>query len=381
MTTVDVGAGTGYFQDPYPIHAITSNSTSGLPTFSGTTQQLLNCAGQIQPACFTPTSVNVDKSLIQPQVEATGSAINNLEGLNIYQDSSGAWQMAVTAHLTHPNVNPWNVILHAHPTSLVTGGVPTDWQLDTVLVGDLGTCAANNSCPADNYDGKYVEDGGVLYLTYNKQLVKGQDGVVALAMTSAIQPAGSAAVPLLGPETSNGGYNSELADGPDQPSTVKLIETGNITKINGKYVMAYSDGTFNRSDYKSGIAWSDTFLPTAGTYYKRVQKVDTAGVWGPANHAEVAYLLQSQKAQWPNYVASQVLAPGVPAIISDKSGNYYLTFAGYDPSDAPTDTNQLYKGTHRRPYYVRLNVQVPANTKVSDTDPQDLASWISLATG
>ena len=40
----------------------------------------------------------------------------------------------------------------------------------------------------------------------------------------------------------------------------KLVETGNIRKINGKYVMAYSVGAFNRTTYKLALAWSDTFL-------------------------------------------------------------------------------------------------------------------------
>jgi len=41
-----------------------------------------------------------------------------------------------------------------------------------------------------------------------------------------------------------------------------------------------------------------------------------------------------------------VLAPGVPAIISDASGNYYLSFAGYDPSDTGTTVSGgAYKGS------------------------------------
>jgi hypothetical protein len=374
MTSVNVSAGTGYFQDPYPIHTIASSTTPGLPTFSGTTQQLLSCSGQLQPACFTSTKVTMDAGTFTAQTQAAGSSINNFEGLNIYQDSSGAWQMAVTAHLTNSSSNGWNVILHASPKS-TSSGIPTAWIADALLVGSLGTP------DTDDYDGKYFEDSGTLYLTYNKNVGKDQDGVVAQAMVSASVPATSDPVPLLGPETSNGGYNSEYADGLNSSSSVKLIETGNITKIDGKYVMTYSAGTYNRPDYKAGIAWSDTFLPQSGTYYQRVQKVDTAGVWGQPGHAEVQYLLQSQIAQWPNYIASQVLAPGVPAIITDANGNYYLSFAGYDPSDAPINTSGLYEGPHRRPYYIKLQVQIPSGATVSGTSPQDLVNWVQPVTG
>jgi hypothetical protein len=372
MTTVSVTAGTGYFQDPYPIHTIATNDAT-LPTFAGTTKQLLSCSGQLQATCFTPTPVALDPGPFTQQTATAGSSINNFENLNIYQDSTGAWQMAVTAHLTN-TASAWNVILHAHPMGTPLG-LPTSWQADTLLVGFL------NKPDTDDYDGKYFEDSGVMYLIYNKNVGTNQDGVVAQAMISASQLATSVPVPLLGPETSDGGYNSEYADGLDPVSPVKLIETGNITKIQGKYVMTYSDGTYNRPDYKSGIAWSDTFLPASGSYYQRVLKTDTAGVWGQPNHAEVQYLLQSQIVQWPNYVADQVLAPGVPSIVSDTTGNYYLVFAGYDPSDAPTNASGLYEGPHRRPYYTKLQVQIPAGATISGTSPQTLTNWVQPVTG
>ena len=309
------------------------------------------------------------------------SKIDNLENLNIYQDSTGAWQMAVTAHLSSTpaamkQLTPWNVIFHASPTSSGTG-VPTSWVLDAVLVGQLDVSAR------ENYDGKYFEDSGTLYLLYSATLVQGlETGIVAQPMISAamIDPHASL-ITLLGPETSDGGYNSEYFN--SNSTTVpklKLIETGNVTKIQGKYVMTYSDGSYNLPDYKSGIAWSDTFLPKSGTYYTRVQKIDTAGVWGQTNHAEVQYLLQAQMPQWPNYVGDQVLAPGVPAIVNDASGNYYLTFAGYDPSDAPSDASGDYPGPKRRPYYIKLQIQIPSGTSVGATSPQALTSWIQPLT-
>jgi len=376
MTTVNVSSATGYFQDPYPIHTLASATTPGLPTFSGTTKQLLSCSGNLQPGCFSGAAVTLDSAAFARQVQNAGSSLVTVEGLNIYQDSTGTWQMAATAVLKNPKfANPWNVIVHCHPTTVPAAGIPTAWIEDTLLIGSL------NTFDYDDYDAKYFEDSGKLYLTYNKQLVLGQDAVVAQGMASATATDGTATITLLGPETANGGYNSEYSEGLNPSSNVKLIETGNIRKIQGKYVMTYSDGAFNRPDYKCGIAWSDTFLPAAGTYYTRVQKTDTAGVWGQPGHAEVQYLLQSQISQWPNYVRSQVLAPGVPAIITDARGNYYLSFAGYDPSDAPTDSSGLYLGTHRRPYYIKLQVQIPPGSTISGTTPQDLVNWIQPSTG
>ena len=365
MTSVNVGSNTGYFQDPYPIHTLQLGSNPGLPTFSGTNEQTISCAGEIKPECFTPASISLNPGPFTEQTAIAGSTINNFENLNIYQDNAGGWQMAVTAHLTKSGVTAWNVILHARPTN-ASSAIPTAWIADTLLIGSLDTSAS------DNYDGKYFEDSGILYLIYNKKIGADQDGVVAQPMNSAMEIAPASPTPLLGPEIGEGGYNSELAYGLNQSNPAKLVETGNITKINGKYVMTYSAGTYNRSDYKTGIAYSDTFLPAAGTYYGRVQRLNSNGVWGQANHAEILYILQSQLPEWPNYVADQVLAPGVPSIVQDHNGVYYLTFAGYDPHDAPLNDKGLFNGAHRRPYYIKLDVKISSTGTVSDAS---LRNW------
>lgn len=372
MTSVDATSGTGYFQDPYPIHTSRSDGNPELPTFSGTNKQTLSCVGSVGPKCFMASPISLDTEMLAQQTAAAGSTIRALENLNVYQDSTGKWQMAFTAHLTAPGLIGWNIILHAHPT-IATAELPRSWVADTLLVGSLSASAPNN------YDGKYFEDAGTMYLIYNKKVGPYQDGVVAQAMTSPTQPALSSPVPLLGPETTNGGYSSEFANGLNQTDAVKLIETGNLTKINGKYIMTYSTGTFNQIGYKAGIAYSDTFLPRTGSYYRRVNKIDTDGVWGRANHEEVLYLLQSQLPKWANYVADQVLAPGVPAIVRDHDGVYYLTFAGYDPQDAPRNASGLFDGSHRRPYYIKLNVQMPSGGTVAGASPQELAAWVRPA--
>jgi hypothetical protein len=378
MTTVVQGAApTGYFSDPYPIHTLAQTGASTVPSFSGTTKALLNCPGTVQPDCFTATADSIDPGPFAQQATAVGSSIKGYENLNMFQDSTGTWQMAVTALMNRPTATgtvTWSVIMHAYPTG-TAAGVPTAWVADTLLVGSLDTPAAAN------YDGKYFEDGGVLYLVYSMKLATNQDGIVAQAMQSATQPASSQPVPLLGPETADGGYNSELFEGLNQSNPLKLLETGNISVVQGKYVMAYSTGRYDESDYKAGLAWSDTFLPPTGSYYKRPQKIDTAGVWGQPNHAEVPYLLQSQEPEWPNYVADQVLAPGVPSVVSDTGGNYFLFFAGYAPSDAPIlSSTGGYDGTHRRPFFINLQVAIPSGSTVAAATPEQLATWIQPAT-
>jgi hypothetical protein len=378
MTSFASNAADGYFSDPYPIQTTTPLGTSTVPAFSGTTKKLLNCPGALQAGCFTATADSLDASAFATQTAAAGTSISGFENLNIYQDSSGAWQMAVTARVTGPATNPpakqkWNVIMHAHPLS-GSSGIPTAWVADAVLKGSLSTWAAGN------YDGKYFDDAGTLYLVYSMNLPDGYNGIAAQAMQSATQRAASDPVPLLGPETGDGGYNSELFYGLDPSKTYKQIETGNVSKIQGKYVIAYSAGSYDLPDYKAGVAWSDSFLPPSGSYYKRGQKTDTAGVWGQPNHAEVQYLLQSQEAQWPNFVADQVLSPGVPSIVTDTSGHAILFFAGYAPSDAPMLSTGGYDGSHRRPYYVDLQVQIPPNATVAATSAQDLANWLQPVT-
>ena len=98
--------------------------------------------------------------------------------------------------------------------------------------------------------------------------------------------------------------------------------------------MAYSAGDYQQKDYKTGLAFSDTLLPAAGSEYRRLTLEDTTGIWGQPGHLEVRYLLQSQKTDWPNYIAAQVIAPGVPSIVQEPSGRWLLFFDGFLPSNA-----------------------------------------------
>jgi hypothetical protein len=368
----------GYFPDPLPIHFTGGVNPSSGQWFSGSNQTLLNCAGTITPGCFATSSITVDYSLFATQATSVGSTVGSVGNNNIYQDNSGNWQMATTLHVTNPadaSFGQWNVIAHAHPTNNASP-VPTAWAADTILVGSLATPQKAN------YDGKYFQDSGNLYLLYSMAITTTpalHDGVVAQLMVSATQLSSSQPVVLIEPDTTNGGFNSEYFFGLNPSAPFKLVETGNPAMIGDKYALAYSTGDYQETDYKAGVAWSDTFIPAAGTTYQKVLKVDTAGVWGTAGNTEVQYLLQAQESGWPNYVAAQVLAPGVPSFVND-NGVWYMYFAGYSPSDAPTIANGDFDPSHRRPYFVQLNINIPAGATAAGTSGYNLAGWMTPAT-
>lgn len=383
MSVVNEAAQTGYFVDPFPVQPFnTRQGASVTQSFVGTSAASLTCTGDIVPNCFTATPLHCDPGSLKSQLQAAGTTIKAYVSKAAYLDGSGAWHMVASASVnkTSASANPWYVLIHLHPTSpSSTTVLPDQWSADAVLVGSLSTYADAN------YAGKYYNDNGQLYLVYVRHVTKpsAENVLVAQAMESTTVLAPSEPVVLISASRTNGGYNSEYYVWPDPGSyTFKLLETGNITKIAGKYALAYSTGGYNRPDYKIGVAWSDTFLPASGQTYKRALMQDTAGIWGNVGHDEVVYLLQSMEPNWPNYVGTQVIAPGVPSILQGNAGSWFLFFAGYAPDDNPTLTSTgLFDGSHRRPYYVPLNVNVPASATVEATSPYDLDSWLTPVSG
>ncbi|WP_158710344.1 hypothetical protein [Streptomyces sp. NRRL F-5126] len=369
-----------YYVDPYPIHTAASDGGAGSVYFSGTTKSLLHCVAGASAHCRAEGKVKVSVgSGLRRAAGKYGSRTTVTDNSNIYQLDSGSWQMATTMYVKNPrfpDAPPWTVIVHAHPAPVAHGSggaVPTQWVADSLLAGSF------QRPDKANYDGKYFEDGSKLYLIYSKRLsnAPAQDGIVAQPMASPGKPAGSAPSVLLAPENTGGGYNSELFFGMGQPKKFKLIETGNITKVDGKYVMAYSTGAFNEDDYKSGLAWSDSLIPSNGASYRRLLIKDDKQVWaGKPGGYEVEYLLQSQVKDWPNYVGDRVLAPGVPSVVR-ADGKWYLFFAGYLPSDAPKVPGRKFDASHRRPFVMPLAVHVPKSTSVRAASNDDLAHWIT----
>ena len=378
LTQVNATANTGYFSDPLPIHT-TATAGSYLPSISGTTQKILQCT-TLAAGCYTRSSFTITTGAALKGELPADTTLSGYQNNNIYQDDAGNWQMATTVTVNNAAANPnglaWNVILHASPATgspTTTNGVPTEWVSDTLLVGSFSAQANAN------YDGKYIEDQGRLYLIYSRRLQDSptaQDGIVAQLMTAATQPAAAGPTTLLAPENNaDGGYNSELFGCLSQPNQFKLIETGNIAVVGGKYAMAYSTGSFEKRCYKVGIAWSDTLLGP----YKKVLQQDTSNVWlNPTPEDEVVYLLQAQLTKWPNNVPATVQAPGVPSLVQYPAGTWYLYFAGYDPSVALNAG--MFDPKLRQPYAMRLNEAVPGGVTVAGTTNEALVSWLTAAT-
>lgn len=365
-------AGSEHFSDPYPLE---TSSTANV-SFSGTFKEIITCAGGIKPGCFTATPITVDiDPSIQAEAKQRGVELSSTKAHHITRTSDGRWQMVLSsAVIPHGGSRDdhWNIILHAHPTGQTTDAPPKSWIADAILVGSL-----DHNAPA-NYDGKYFEDGGNLYLVYSKSISTEPTrfGIAAQLLTDPAHVAPTAPVMLLSP-SANPGLASENYFSLDEKRDFRLVETGNVVKLDGKYVMLYSVGSYQRPTYKVGVAYSDTFLPASGRSYRKVMLPDPTGIWGSPGAQEVGYLLQSQEADWPNYAGKTVQAPGVGSIIrqGDRS---YLFFAGYDKSEKPHGDDGTFDASHRRPYYVPIKIDIPADTTVTQATDSQLASWITL---
>ena len=380
LTSVNEVEHTGYFSDPY--HVPYENSQEVF--VSGTTHSYLECNQSLSPRCASAhPNEYASSDSIKQAANNSAATICGAAGIHPFQSGSGpnrSWDAVVTLHVqnttTCEGISGWSVIVHAHPLNASAADKPpTSWVGDKVLIGSF-----SDNVDA-NYDGKYFRTpAGQLYLVYQKQYSKDpkRDGVVAWPMDNFKTLAGSQPTFLLRPDEH---LNSEnYTHGKD----FKLIETGNIRAINGKFIMAYSAGAYNHKSYKIGIAYSDTFLPTDGQQYRKVLKENPSHLWNSKGEKEVYYLLQADQNHdgW-HYVGDQVLAPGVPTVAQIGPDNsWVLLFAGYDPQDAHMpDNTHKYIASHRRPYILKLNVNVPASPSVKQASDSDLQNWITPAHG
>lgn len=385
LTDVDVDHHLGYFSDPY--HIPYKNETRIY--ISGTTHKYLECDGGLTPRCATldhnqDVKWNVTQEL-QQQLDNNKVQVCGVAGIHPFQTVSGdtkSWDAAVTLHVQQNNtvcegLKGWSVIVHASPAVLaVVDTPPLAWIGDKVLVG-------NFTDKADaNYDGKYFRTPkGELFLIYEKNLHKKpmkRDGVVAWPMKDFTTPADPNQDPtvLIAPDE---GLNSENYHN-HSDENFKLVENGNIRAINGKFLMAYSVAAYNRPTYKIAIAYSDTFLPAKGQQYRKVMKENPHHLWNSTGEKEVYYLLQADAQQdgW-HYVGNQIRAPGVATVakIGGDGDSWVLTFHGYEVGDTGGNGTLDYVGNHRRPFFIDLDVNVPADTSVKDASDQDLQGWIT----
>ncbi|KAI0125509.1 hypothetical protein BJ170DRAFT_708120 [Xylariales sp. AK1849] len=379
ITTVDSDPSkhVGYFSDPY--HVPYRNETRIY--ISGTTHKYLECDGALEQGCASSHGNKyTNGSNLLRAADAAGAKICSAAGIHPFQsrsDQDVSWDALVTLHVqqkTKPcdGIKGWSVIVHARPENVSdVAQPPTAWIGDQVLIGSF------SDDERANYDGKYFQTpAGKLYLVYQKLFRESPRRV------------GIAVWPMDDPKTitPNSNYTFLLIPDEDLNSeryvrgddNFKLTETGNIRAINGKFIMAYSVGAFDRPTYKLGIAYSDTFLPAKdGQYYRKLMKNNPAGLWNSTTEKEVYYLLQSEETEdgW-HFVGDQVKAPGVPTAAKIGANNeWVLTFAGYDPSDADK-VDGKFMANHRRPYYIGLHVNVPEDKSVNQANDTELQGWI-----
>ncbi len=373
MTTLGAN-GSGYFQDPYPVRLAPSRAGRTV-VFSGTTKAIMSCNAPVSAGCFSWTPARIDQGTLGPAIAAAGAMFTNFQNLDVFQADDGGWHAVLAIGVKRPGQPPgdyWTVLVHAHPTTNGSpDAVPLSWSADTVLSGSFSERADGN------YDGKYVEDNGKLYLLYVRNLVPRpalRNGIVIRPMLSPTRLASAEPVTLLTPGDRFGPLTSEWYD--HTPS--KLVEAPFIARIGGKYALIYSTGAFQHVDYKAGVAWSDTLLPAPGSRYRKVLRMDAGGVWGQAGRPEVQYLVQSEVPAWPNYTPGQVFGPGVASALQGPGGAWSLYFAGYDFADRPTGSSAA-NAAHRRPYFVRLRAAVPPGRPVGTASDAELATWLEPA--
>jgi hypothetical protein len=281
----------------------------------------------------------------------------------------------VTIGVMSPNhPKHWTVVCHAHPTERSQGGAPPrGWTADTVLAGSFV------NPDAGNYDGKYYEEDGRLYLLYVRNYQPApelRNEIVIQAMASPLR-AQTPPVVLLTPGDRYGGLISEQYANTE----ARLTEAPYITRISGKHALVYSTGSYLTPGYKAGVAWSDTLLPNGpDARYRKVLMPDPAGVWGEPGQPEVRYLVQSQKTAWPNFTASQVIGPGVAAAVQGPGGAYWLFFNGFAPGEMPRNPNGQVNGTVRHPYGLQLRANVPYGQSVASVSDAQLATWLEPVT-
>ena len=283
----------------------------------------------------------------------------------------GGWHAVVTIGIhTAAHEKHWTVIAHAHPSAPTTPAeAPLAWSADTLLSGSFTEPSPGN------YDGKYFQDNGKLYLLYIRNVSappRLRNAIVIKPMLSPTQPAPVGPITLLTPGDRNGPLLSEKYG----RTQATLVEAPNISNIGGKYALVYSTGAYLTPGYKAAVAWSDTLIPPAGERYRKVLQPDPLHIWSAHGAPEVHYLVQSQAPRWPNFIGDQVIGPGVAAAVQGPGSAWLLYFNGFAPGDMPRGLSSRVDGSHRRPYFLPLRTAVPPGVSVAQATDVELADWL-----
>jgi hypothetical protein len=358
--------GSGYLADPQPIR-LAPSSGDRVQMLSGTTKAIIRCDYPLRPGCFSWTPIRVTAGPLAGVIEAAKDKLTNIQNVDIFQDDQGGWQAAVTIGVkseTHPK--HWTIIAHARPLSPGTPqSPPLEWAADTILVGSFTRPGTGN------YDGKYFEDEGRLYLLYVDSIAPPpvlRNAIFLQHMRSPTELAPEPRMMLLKPGDRNGPLASENYG----QTQAKLVEAPYLSKIGGKYALVYSTGAYLTPGYKTGVAWSDTLAPPPGGLYRKVLRAGDG-----SGSPEVRYLVQSVDPRWPNFSGGVVIGPGVAAAVQAPADTWWLYFNGFAPDDIPRRPDGQVEGDHRRPFYLPLKIRVPSGQSAGTVSDDELATWLT----
>ncbi len=151
------------------------------------------------------------------------------------------------------------------------------------------------------------------------------------------------------------GFRSEDRN---DPGGMQLVESPGIFRHQGKSILLYSVGDFALNNYKLGVAYSDRLIPPDGKQYEKVLRKDERKVWGQQpSSAEVVYVLQSQKPDWPNDCRDLVVGPGAGSVIL-LDGRPWLLFHGYRPTDSRRNPDRRF--VFKLPLRIEIQGQMPS---------------------
>jgi hypothetical protein len=246
--------------------------------------------------------------------------VEQIWGFIVYRHTDGTYHGYGTLHLGGYRT----VIAYFAPrgSEKWEDGRPiTKWDFQRLLVGDL------ERQDWKYYESKIVPDtDGTLYLMFAANVGRDNHILAQRMKTPAEIDADAPRRLLLNPE----GYRSEDRD---EPGGMQLVEGGSIFKHEGKYILLYSVGNYQKDNYKLGMAVSNALIPPPGHEYRKAKLPDPERVWGVSDHEdEVLYVLQSQKAAWPNDSRAFVVGPGLGSLVPDGK-ELWLFFHGYKPDD------------------------------------------------
>jgi len=275
---------------------------------------------------------------------------NGIWAFTVYKNTDGSFHGYATLHY-------WKfktVVAHFVPSLSQKWTVKkpiVSWRFNKVLIGSI-----NEGKFA--YDSNLVKnDKGELYLISNAGNPEGPVGTdIHIKIYKMLNPENidSTFEPraILSPE----GFRSEDRD---PQRNHQLLEGTAITRVQDKFVLIYSVGNFDNSNYKIGIAFSDQLIPPPGRTYQKVLIPDFKKIWGNENKEnEVCYLLQTQLENWSNYCGHLMNGPGIGNILQLKDGRYFLIFHARRPGI------KLTGGKKRYLWKIPLRIQISDNNEM-----------------